>query len=148
MFTKGSYQDAEQREHMQILTLHRYYIHTTLMKKWFEAELAKGEYIVTEHDDPAQNVIMTGVKLKAMQVGTFMEYWYGGLYVVCEGWQELGLKDEAVDKLLADPKLKLLRKYRNAAFHYQKDYLNPKHQGLIDDPESVDYVRSLSQGIG
>jgi len=145
---KDSYQDDEQRDQMQILTLHRYYIHTTLMKKQFEAELAKGEHIVTEHDDPAKNVIMTGIKLRAMPVGTFMDYWYGGLFVVCEGWKELKLQDDAINQLLDDPKLDLLKRFRNAAFHYQKDYLNPKHQGLIDDRESVKYVRSLSQELG
>ena len=148
MFTKDSYQDDQQREQMQILTLHRYYIHTTLMKKQLDVELAKADHIVTDHEDPTKNVIMTGINLRAMPVGTFMDYWYGGLFVVCEGWKELKLKDEAIDLLLDDPKLDLLRRFRNAAFHYQKDYLNPKHQGLIDDPESVKYVRSLSQELG
>jgi len=33
----------------------------------------------------------------------FMSYWYATLYVIAEGWQDLGLTDPAVDVLLTDP---------------------------------------------
>lgn len=145
---KDSNPNSEQQEHMQIATLHRYYIHTTLLKQHFESELMKGEYITTEHKDPTMNAVMTAMKLRVMPVGTFMEYWYGGLYVVCEGWKDLGLKDQAIDKLLDDPKLELLRRFRNAAFHYQKDYLSTKYLEFTGDSESVEYVRSLSKELG
>jgi len=130
---------------MEIMSLHRYYIHTTLMKKQFEEELLKGDHVVTEYDDLAKNIIVTGLKLGAMPVGTYMEYWYGGLFVVCEGWQELQLKDEVLDKLLDDPKLETLRRFRNATFHFQRDYLTSKKSGFIEADGSVAYIRELSK---
>jgi len=53
-----------------------------------------------------------------------LSYWYAGLYVVCEGWQELKLTDPDIDRLLASSYLDVLRRYRNGVFHYQQDYFD------------------------
>lgn len=52
----------------------------------------------------------------------WMPYWYAALYVVAEGWQELGLQDAEIDGLLGDPALGLLKRYRNGVFHFQREY--------------------------
>jgi len=148
MFSRESCKDPEQKQHMEIMSLHGYYIHTTLMKKRYEEELLKGDHVVTEYDDPAMNIIVTGLKLGAMPVGTYMEYWYGGLFAVCEGCQELRLTDEVLDKLLDDPKLETLRRFRNAAFHFQRDYLSSKKTEFIEADGSVAYIRELSKEFG
>jgi len=118
------------------------------MKKHFEAELVKDDFIETCYDSPEMNVIMTGVKMMSLPVGTFMEYWYGGLQVIVEAWDALGLEDEEIDRLVADPKATHLRRFRNSAFHYQPDYLSPKRQEILNDPDSVEYVRALSNEFG
>jgi hypothetical protein len=135
------------QKHMEIMALHRYYVHTTLMKQRFEEELAKGEYIVDGHEDPIKNFILTGLNLGVMPVGTYMEYWYGGLYVVCEGWKDIGLSDPAVDALLADPKIEALRRFRNAAFHFQRDYLSQKKNDFVSTDGSVPYIREVSKEL-
>lgn len=41
-----------------------------------------------------------GLAFFADDPGIFMSYWYGGLYVVIEGWKELGLHDPEIDQLI------------------------------------------------
>src|ERR1019366_3727804 len=60
-----------------------------------------------------------------------LSYWYAGLYVVCEGWQELKLSDSEIDKLLASPYLDVLRRYRNGVFHFQQDYFDKRLKEAI-----------------
>jgi hypothetical protein len=43
--------------------------------------------------------------------GIFMSYWYGGLYVVVEGWRELRLSDPKIDALLTSQNVNLLKRY-------------------------------------
>lgn len=58
----------------------------------------------------------------------YMMYFFGGLYTLIEGWKELALSDPVIDSILAHqaPLIDLLRRCRNAAFHYQADPLIPK----------------------
>ena len=46
----------------------------------------------------------------------YLSYWYAGLFVVCEGWQELKLSDPEIDGLLASPNLELLKRFRNGVY--------------------------------
>jgi hypothetical protein len=128
----------------RIISLHRYYCWTTLMKRDFEAALLKGEYLPTADQSP----LLVPIKMIAGEYGMYMSYWYGGLYVVCEGWQELGLSDSTVDALLAHPNLQLLKRYRNGAFHYQKDYFDPRFMDFQAAQDSVPWVRNLSLALG
>jgi hypothetical protein len=59
--------------------------------------------------------------------GIYLMYSYAGVYLVIEGWRDLGLKDDKIDELLASPFVDRLRLFRNATFHYQKDLLSWKH---------------------
>ena len=51
--------------------------------------------------------------------------------MVIEGWQELGLADPAVDRLLMSPKVDLLRRYRDGVFHFQPDYFDSRFMDFI-----------------
>lgn len=82
------------------------------------------------------------------QTGAYMSYWYGGLFTVCEGWQDLGLSDPEVDELLKDPNLQLLKRYRNRAFHYQADYFDPRFTDFQAQKLSVHWVRKLNAALG
>src|SRR5450755_4459353 len=54
-------------------------------------------------------------------------HWYGSLYVVVEGWKELGLKDAIIDALLSHAAYpNLLRQFRNGVYHYQSKIMAPK----------------------
>ena len=126
-----------------VIALHRYYIWTTLMKGQFEAALVSAE--VVPKDDPRWKE--STLRRIAGPAGTYMSYWYGGLYVVCEGWAELKLSDQKIDALMQHPNLALLKRYRNGAFHFQKDYFDARFYEFQSDKSSVTWVRSLSDEL-
>ncbi|HSS50965.1 MAG TPA: hypothetical protein VLX28_18645 [Thermoanaerobaculia bacterium] len=75
-----------------------------------------------------------------------MCYWYSSLQVVVEAWDTLGFSDPIIDQLLAHPQQlkKLLRRYRNATFHYQPSLLDPKFIELLENGAvHVYWVRAL-----
>jgi hypothetical protein len=79
----------------------------------------------------------------------YMSYWYAGLHVVIEGWRELKLSDPIIDGLLQSPNVDLLRRYRNGAFHFQKDYIDKRFMELIEDGVNpVRWVRELNEQFG
>ena len=56
-----------------------------------------------------------------------LEVFYALLYVVVEGYNELGCQDSSVDSLLARPGfLEAFRRFRNAIFHFQEAIVSPK----------------------
>src|SRR5262245_58007104 len=61
----------------------------------------------------------------------YVHYWYAGLWVVVEGWRQLGLHDDEVDRLLRLKNRDHLERYRNGIFHFQPDYWRRRHSGLI-----------------
>jgi len=55
-------------------------------------------------------------------------YWCASLFVVVEGWEANGFSDSVIEQLLAHPAgyKALLRKFRNAVFHYQPALIEPR----------------------
>ena len=55
-------------------------------------------------------------------------HWLAAEYVVLEGWEELGLQDDRITRLLATyPEHRdILRRCRNAVYHYQPRVLDPR----------------------
>lgn len=79
----------------------------------------------------------------------YMSYWYAGLYVVIEGWHELNLTDDKIDKLLESKNVDLLRRYRNGVFHFQKEYYDNRFFEFIKDGENcVEWIRELNNQFG
>ena len=79
----------------------------------------------------------------------YMSYWYGGLYVVIEGWRRLKLSDQVIDTLLNSPNVDLLRRYRNGCFHFQEKYFDDRFLKFIDEgTDVVWWVRELNQQLG
>ena len=77
-------------------------------------------------------------------VAMYMSLWYGCLYIVIEGWRGLGLGDQEIDALLRSPNVDLLRTYRNATFHYQKEYLHEKFMTFLREGEATaTWVREI-----
>ena len=73
-----------------------------------------------------------------------MSYWYGGLYILVEVWQELSVSDAAIDGVVANAaNVQLLKRYRNAAFHYQKRYMDDRFMELIQTQDIGGWIRDL-----
>lgn len=122
---------------IEFMSLHRYYIWVTRMKDLFEDTLRKR---VPDEIDPDLAL--------ADDLGLFLSYWYAALYVVVEGYRDLGLSDPAVDSLLQSPKVDLLRRYRNGVFHFQKNYFDSRLTDLYGTEGTVDWVRELTKEFG
>jgi hypothetical protein len=73
--------------------------------------------------------------------------WLSLLYVVVEGWEDLGLHDPVVDPLIASPHRDLLRRFRNGAFHFQQDYFDQRFTDFLDDASSA-WAKQVHKGIG
>lgn len=118
-----------------LLALHRYYIWANRMR--------------THFDELIQGNVDRGATRSEIESFLYMSYWYGGLFVVVEGWRELGLSEPTVDKLLDSPNVELLRRYRNGAFHFQKDYNDDRFLAFMREGEkTVPWVRDLTLHLG
>jgi hypothetical protein len=66
-----------------------------------------------------------------IHLNLYLSYWYAALYVVVEGWTELGLSDETASALLTSPYVADLRRYRNGVFHFQRQYWDERRKELL-----------------
>ncbi len=64
---------------------------------------------------------------------TYFSYWLSALYVVAEGFRELGLKDGIIEALIS-VHIDELRVFRNATFHFQKS--PDKHIRFLEGPHN------------
>jgi hypothetical protein len=118
--------------------LFRYFMAASLMSQEFYKHLGDPKDTTPHGGDPRAFMIS--------KAGLKMCLWYGMLYVVVEGWNESGLLDPEVDRLLASPNTKLLRRFRNGMFHFQTDHWLPGKFSEFFDPQNktVEWVRALT----
>jgi hypothetical protein len=125
-------------KYSEVVTLHRYYIWANKFRTCFERALG------TSGAPELKDVLVWF----ADEPGMFLSYWYAALYVVIEGWKELGFQDEEIDALLNSPNVDHLRRYRNGVCHFQREYLDSRFQEIMTSPESVSWVRNLNRALG
>lgn len=105
---------------IKVITLYRYYLYAVVMRDNLRKENL-GDLIKNLKND-ASSVLL----IFSLPVGIYMTYFYSALYLIIEGWRELKLSDDKVDKLIDSPHTDKLRLFRNATFHYQKEPISPK----------------------
>lgn len=120
----------------KLLALHRYYIWTNRLREHFD----QAAYSSLSVKSIAENF--------ASDTGLFLSHWYAALYVVVEGWKELGLSDPVIDQLLASPNTELLRRYRNGVCHFQDAYFDARFTEFIKAQGIVEWVRDLNIEFG
>lgn len=131
-----SLDDLKQKEN-EILSLHKYFLWANEMRVNFDNVLHIKEKNEVDKDK------------RFIKLNLYMSYWYGALYVVVEGWEELELKDDKIDSLLNSQNKYLLGRYRNGVFHYQRKYFDERFIEFIRDGEDcVNWVRDLNQEFG
>lgn len=114
--------------------LHRYFIWANRMRIYFDETLQKHkERKIDEHRFGIESMM-------------YMSLWYGLLFVVIEGWQSLKLSDATIDELLKSPNVVLLKKYRNATFHYPEkcEYQDERFENFFQEQTTVQWVRQLN----
>ena len=122
----------------QVFTLHKYWIWANQMKLLYYEIVATGVFSQGPdwYDD------------KMIRAVNYMSYWYGGLYVVVEGWKRLALHDPAIDGLLASPNVKLLKDFRNSVFHYHPEYFEARFNAFMEaTPQTVPWVTALNNAF-
>ncbi len=126
------------------LTLYRYFIAANRMRILFDEALTNGASFKRAQASPPETQILL---LHTDDYGIFMFYWYSAMYVVIEGYRELGISNQAIDNLLSSDKVHALRLMRNATFHFQKDYLSHKIFEIMRHEDSVSWIRALTKAF-
>lgn len=117
------------------LALHRYWMWANTLRAQFHEML--------KTDPPSPDPAMFADKAPA-----FMSHWYAALYVVVEGWRELGLFDASIDALLQPDRVDLLRRYRNGVCHFQPTYFDDRFTALAADTSTPAWVIELNREFG
>jgi len=104
-----------------VLMLYRYFAYAVFMRSRFRHESDPEWFKMFSADESGL------VMFFLSPPGIYLMYSYAGIYLVIEGWRDLGLKDDKIDELLMSAFVERLRLFRNATFHYQKDLLSWKH---------------------
>lgn len=113
-----------------IYTLHRYFIWANRMRNHFH-QIIDGQGPPPVPDDH------TAYSKWLIAPFAYVSYWFATLYVVAEGWQELGLNDSKIDTLLNSSYCNLLKRYRNGVFHYQKTYFDRRYTEFYDKRDDI-----------
>lgn len=121
-----------------VFALHRYYIWANKMREHFY------ELVPVVAADPNKDRFSP----QAIEADLYMSFWYGELYVVIEGWRELGLTDPAVDALLESANVDLLRRYRNGVFHFKKEYFDDRFLEFMRGKDAASWVQNLNAAFG
>jgi hypothetical protein len=118
--------------HKEVHALHRYLIWSIHMRDQC-LQLKDGKV----PDDRVEK------RLWLIRPFMWLALWLALLYVVAEAYQELGLRDPVIDKMLASPHLNLLRRFRNGAFHFQRDYFDPRFTDVLSSEPITDWAVQL-----
>ncbi|MGY4928559.1 hypothetical protein [Streptomyces sp. 900105755] len=120
----------------QLAVLHRHYIWADHMRVNFEERLKRAGSSALGTDE-------------GVEVEMYMSLWYGLTYAVAEGWRDLKVQDRKIEDLLDSSNLALLKRYRNAVFHPQKEYWPEKFLAFLrEGEESAKWVRELHLELG
>ena len=124
-------------EVFKIFSLHRYFLWSLTMRDHHERAGKRVSPTAQFFEDEAAN-----------EAFMYLSYWYAGLYVVCEGWQELRLSDTEIDDLLASPHLEILKRFRNGVYHFQADYFDKRFMNVLALGKDFDnWVKSLTDAF-
>jgi hypothetical protein len=137
-----------------ILTLHRYFCWASKLQKLAkEAAAVHEETARTEREQSGADFGNASAEalewlelsqLISSDFGLYLFHYYGTLYIVIEGFRELKIQDAAIEKLLSSPNTDALRRTRNGAFHFQRDYFSPKLLDReLDQDRFINWVEAL-----
>jgi hypothetical protein len=127
-----------------IISLHRYFCAAARMRDEYTRVLLSPEH---EEKKRTLEAWMLGVYLHSGPPAV-LYYWYGALFVVKEGYDELKLSHSQVDALLSvRANVEALRRCRNGVFHFQKTYFDERFLGLMQQPNFVRWVHDLTDAF-
>ncbi len=117
----------------EVHALHRYLIWSIHMRD----QCLQLKHIDKIPDDPIEK------RLWLIRPFMWLALWLALLYVIAEGFKDLGLSDPIIDELLGSRNLELLRRFRNGAFHFQRDYFDPRFTYVWSSDEVQEWAVRL-----
>jgi hypothetical protein len=117
----------------EVHALHRYLIWSIHMRD----QCLQLKNIGKIPDDPTEK------RLWLIRPFMWLALWLALLYVVAEGYKDLGLSDPVIDEMLGSQNLDLLRRFRNGAFHFQRDYFDARFTDVWSSDEVQDWAVRL-----
>ena len=124
-----------------IFVFYRYFLAADTMRRYFLEKLRDRQYKRAFQQHPLMGY---AVMFHMGPPGIAMAYFYSAMYVLIEAWKELGYHDSKIDSLLSSPFVDLLRRFRNATFHFQRDFVSDKWKEFIDaGEESSEWICEL-----
>jgi hypothetical protein len=77
-----------------------------------------------------------------------LSVYYSLLYVVVEGYRDIGLEDESINTVLSNGEyIENLRRFRNATFHFQKAPISAKMMEFLEQKDSERWIRDLDRAL-
>lgn len=126
---------------LKLLSLHRHFL---------AADAIKQLLFVAVPVDPKTSRVRDDILDVAQALSSMLrlQVFYVLMYVVVEGYRELGYQDSAVDPLLAQSQfVDGFRRFRNANFHFQEDPFSPKLLEFLDAEGSEKWARELYDAL-
>jgi len=124
----------------EIHTLHRYFVWANRLRDDYLSQ------IEAQRPPPSDKVETRHWLVRPF---AYFSMWMALLYVVCEGWAQLGLCDSSVQSLLQEDRLRLLRRYRNGVAHFQKTYFDRRFTEFVDQGDAIlDWAHALHSALG
>jgi hypothetical protein len=124
-----------------LIALHGHFLAADAIKQFLFADVPVDDATSVQLGD-----MMDGAQFwsRVMRLQVF----YALMYVVVEGYQELGCQDPAVDRLLAQSDfVDSFRRFRNAVFHYQGEPISPKLTEFLDSKGSEQWTQDLYRAL-
>jgi hypothetical protein len=144
--------ESSSPDEVAVFTLHRYFIWANRLRdSLLDTIEAQGPCPDTHPEMSEEEREATEMQARSwfLPVFFFGSYWLASLYVVVEGWQEIGLDDPEVSKLLDEEFLQRLRRHRNAVLHYQPKYLDRRVETMFTENSGswIGQARSLHDAL-
>ncbi len=117
----------------KLMIVYRYFLFADQMRKALFKSLKQKEYRIGMRDINEYRYYLV---FHFGEPGIYMSLYYASLFVVIEGWKELGFSDPTIDSLIKSDNVTLLRRFRNSVFHFQKNFPSAKWLELIDQGEA------------
>ena len=114
-----------------LFSLHKYFIYQNTIRLELERYFKKQKLSNSEE------------KYRDSYIQIYLDLWYWTFYVLIEWYQELNIQDIKINKLLESFDLKLLKRYRNWVFHFQKDWYDDRFEKLHQSDEFVLWSENL-----
>ena len=140
-------QKMDTPDEVKLIALHTCWLNADSIKARIRAGVlsSKEKEKIKNLPQELQNLLAFG---KTHSLFLAISVWYALLYVVIEGYRELNLSNKEVDELLAQEEyVDLLRQFRNAIFHYQKNPISEKLLGFLTMKESEIWIRKLNSAF-